>query len=552
VRDHHDLRERLRACLVGFLLLATGCKTAEPGCDSRLADRINPPAGNATRVAAEQPLSASAPPVAPAAVSRAPDRPSVQLTSAVQDQGAQMPALSPQAGRSDERALAAEQEEVPAGLIESKRVAGKLDLPSAVALSYRLQPRLRVYMEGIEQARANSDIAFSPYLPTLTGGVSGGGFDLNVTGQSPGSSFLLPGGSFPIGLNLNSGFALEEIHMQWLICDFGRRAGRYNQAEIGVVIAQLQSNRAYQTVANEVCLAYYQVLRADSLQLIAKEAVRRSLDDLDVARKLHQQGAIEREKVLRAQVQLAQSERLLDNAESAAAISVAALNLAIGLDVSSPTKVLAIDQVPPMPGSLVECLQTAISQRRELAVAQRSVQAAQEGGRVARADFAPKIIGDAAYLNFQQGSPQADIGLATGFIRLEWGLFEGGRRVGEVRVADSKTRAAMALANSIADTISFQINESYQLLIAARKGIDRAIPAVEQARENYRLVRVRAALGDATSADITDAQAALTRAEQDRMDSIYDYLSALAKLEYAMGISDQESAATNAPTVRRT
>jgi outer membrane protein len=283
------------------------------------------------------------------------------------------------------------------------------------------------------------------------------------------------------------------------------------------------------------------------LQVIVKEAVRRSLDDLDVAKKLHQQGAIEREKVLRAQVQLAQGERLLDNSESQAAISVAALNLAIGLDVSSPTKVLAIDQVPPIPASLVECLQTAISQRRELAVAQRSVQAAQEGGRVARADFAPKIIGDAAYLNFQQGSPQADIGLATGFIRLEWGLFEGGRRVGEVRVADSKMRAAMALANSIAATISYQINETYHKLITARKGIDRALPAVEQASENYRLVRARAVQGDATSADITDADASLTRAEQDHMNSIYDYLSALAKLEYAMGTSPQDSSATKTP-----
>ncbi len=407
-------------------------------------------------------------------------------------------------------------------------------------------------MEAIAQARANSDIAFSPYLPTLSGSVSGGAFNLNVNGQSPGTSFLLPGGSFPIGLNLNSGFALEDIRMQWLICDFGRRAGRYNQAEIGVVIAQLQTNRAHQTVANEVCLAYYQVLRAESLQLIAKETVHRSLDDLDVARKLHQQGVIEREKVLRSQVQLAQGERLLDNAESSAGISVAALNLAIGLDVSSPTKVLAIDKIPSMSCSLAECLQTAVSQRRELAVAQQSVQAAQQGGRVARADFAPKIIGDAAYLNFQQGSPQADVGLATGFIRLEWGIFEGGKRVGEVRVADSKMRAATALANSIAATISYQINETYRQLIAARKGIDRALPAVEQARENYRLVRARAVQGDATSADITDADAALTRAEQDHMNSIYDYLSALAKLEYAMGISTQESATTNASAVPRT
>jgi outer membrane protein len=551
VHRDNDLRERLRACSLAILLLVAGCQsTGSQGGDNRLARRISPPAVNAQVGTAKQAPPVNAAPLAPAATST-PDHSSVQLASAVQDQRAQSGVAPPRSGTSDERALGADQEDVPAGLIEPDRVADQLDLPSAVALSYRMQPRLRVYLESIAQARANSDIAFSPYLPTVSGGASGGGFNLNVSGSLPtGFAFLPPGASFPIGLQLNSGYALEDIRMQWLICDFGRRAGRYNQAELGVAIAQLQTNRAFQTVANEVCLAYYQVLRAGSLEVIAKEAVRRSIDDLDVAKKLHQQGAIEREKVLRADVQLAQSHRLLDGAESAAAISVAALNLAIGLNVSSPTRIIGVVDVPPIPGSLAECLQAAIIQRRELAVAQRGVQVAQEGGRVARADFAPKIIGDATYLNYQQGANQADLGLALGFIRLEWGLFEGRRRVGEVRVADSKTRAAMALANSIADTVSFQINETYRQLVTARKGINRAKPAVEQARENYRLVKARSAQGDATSAEMTDAETALTKAEQDHMNSIYDYLSALSKLEYAMGVSAQESLATNASTVR--
>jgi starch phosphorylase len=39
-------------------------------------------------------------------------------------------------------------------------------------------------------------------------------------------------------------------------------------------------------------------------------------------------------------------------------------------------------------------------------------------------------------------------------------------------------------------------------------------PAVTQAEENYRLVRARAKLGDATSAEITDAESTLTHAQQ--------------------------------------
>ena len=51
----------------------------------------------------------------------------------------------------------------------------------------------------------------------------------------------------------------------------------------------------------------------------------------------------------------------------------------------------------------------------------------------------------------------------------------------------------------------------------------------------YRLVVVRSRQGDATPAELTDAEAGLTRAEQDYANSVYDYLTAVDRLEYAMG-----------------
>src|SRR5207244_6453447 len=117
------------------------------------------------------------------------------------------------------------------------------------------------------------------------------------------------------------------------------------------------------------------------------------------------------------------------------------------------------------------------------------------------------------------------------------GPFEGGKRVAELRVADSKIRTAMAQAESIADTIAFQVTEAYRNMITARLAIDRSRPAVAQAEENYRLVRARAKVGDATSSEITDAQSTLTRAQQAYLNSVHDYLIALARLEYAMGVT---------------
>jgi outer membrane protein TolC len=402
---------------------------------------------------------------------------------------------------------------------------------------------LRVYLESVEQARRAEDIAFAPFLPLAAASYSVGGFDLNVGGQSqplgplPGFTFLPSLGAIPIGLNINTGYELADLKLQWLICDFGRRLGRYRQAGLAVDIAQLQAERAYQTVANEVAVAYYQVLRTRALEKTARDAVRRAEDDLKVARRLAKGGVLEKEKVLRVEVQLAESQRLLDAAEGAGAVAVAALNLAVGLNVNAPTRVVEISDIPPFPHSLAECLQTAVGLRREFRVARRSIQVADEGRRVAKADFAPRVLAEGSLVDFQQAAPRGHADLALGFIKLEWGLFEGGKRVAELRVSGSKIRSAVAQAESIADTIAFQVTEAYRNLITARRGIDRSRPAVSQAEENYRLVRARAGQGAATSSEITDAESTLTRAQQAYLNSIHDYLIALARLEYAMGIT---------------
>jgi outer membrane protein len=525
-------------------VFAAGCASSANRPHDHLAERICPPDGTIADPSSSATLTTAK--AAPSNVAQEPESPSgntaqtitpVVATSSESSEALQSPdKMLPEAPGIPPAPSAPPSTSAPSGSADGgSGQGGQITLPEAIETSFRMQPRLRVFLAGVEEAKGRSDVAFAPYLPTLSGGISGGGFDLDVQGQAAGFSFLPPGAVIPIGLDLDSGYGLAEVRMQWLICDFGRRASRFCQAELGVDIARLQTERAYQTVANEVAMAYYKVLQASASRRIAQEAVRRAEDDLGVARNLEKGGVIEREKVLRAEVQLAQSQRLLENAEGALQIAVAGLNLVMGVNVTAPTSVVELGELPPPPASLAECLQTAATQRRELDVARAGMQVAQEGTRAAKADFLPKIVAEGDYFNFEQATPRSNLNLGLGFIKLEWGLFEGGRRVGELRVADSKTRAAAALADAIADTISFETFDAYRQMITAFRGIDLAKPAVTQARENYRLVKARAAQGDATAAELTDAETALTRAEQDYLNSTYEYLSAGARLDYAMG-----------------
>jgi outer membrane protein TolC len=458
--------------------------------------------------------------------------------------------------RADESTTAAEQSPVTVALpkqanpatLDAATNCPPLNLTDAIGTAFRLQPRLRVFLESVQQARGTETIAAAPFFPAAVAGYSVGGFDLNaggsgvpIGGGTPNFNFLPFTGAIPVGLDLRTGYEVAELKVAWLITDFGKRLGRYRQAELGVDIAQLQTDRAFQTVANEVAIGYYQVLRTRALQRIAREAVRRAEDDLEVVRKLAKGGVLEREKVLRAEVQVATTRRALDQADAAVGVAVAALNLAIGFNVSCPTEVLPTTDIPEFDLSLCDCLQQAVDRRREFQVARRGVQVAQEGGRAARADFAPKVAAEGSLFDYQQSSPRGHADLALGLIKLEWGIFEGGKRVGELRIADSKVRSAVAQAESISDTIAFQVTEAYRLLVAARSGIDRSRPAVEQSEENYRLVVARSKQGDATPSDVIDAETALTRAQQDYLNSIHDYLIALARLDYAMGVSPTPS-----------
>src|SRR5262249_28130273 len=166
------------------------------------------------------------------------------------------------------------------------------------------------------------------------------------------------------------------LFMQWSLWDFGRSYGRYQQAELGIAIAQLQSIRASQSVRYDVAVAYYRVLQARAGLRVGQEAVRLAQSVLDISRKSLEAGLVERDQVLRAEVQLAQAQRTVVVAERTEKVSVAALNRAIGLNVSSPTDIADQTDEPVFALSLAECLQQAVDNRPEFQVARREIESA--------------------------------------------------------------------------------------------------------------------------------------------------------------------------------
>ena len=186
------------------------------------------------------------------------------------------PAINPSSGADTDRvptsAVTLPSDSDDAALDAIAASGRPLALADAIKQAFRLQPRLRAQLEIIAEARGLQQIAFSTFLPLVAANYDMGEFSLGVTGNSipipkgPRDLISYPAsGRCHLASTLARIFELAELKVQWLLLDFGRRLGRYEQTRLATEIAGLQTGRAYQTVANEVAVAYYNVLRSQAL-----------------------------------------------------------------------------------------------------------------------------------------------------------------------------------------------------------------------------------------------------------------------------------------------
>jgi len=402
----------------------------------------------------------------------------------------------------------------------------ELSLDEAVAIALRDNPRLRQLSARAAAARAQSDVAFAPFLPEVGTSIRYAGF----------STPILPGGSF-VPATLTTGvtsFMIAEAGAQYTITDFGRRAGKYGQSVHRAAIEQLSFERARQTIAFETMQNYFHLLSAKANLRVAEEAILDAESILDDTKARKAGGVAERESVLRAEVELSQTKQMHLSATQGVRDAKSILNVTLGRSAELPVSVMNISIEPLLSETLEDCLGRAIAERREITMAREAVAGARDGVTAARGEMLPKVYVRGTALRAASPGPlNGDIEGAG--IHVDQPIYAGGRHRAEVRRNRAEVSEAFAALESIVDHVSLQVCVAYQAIDTERQRIQLGRVTIEQARENLRLTRVRYDNGDATPTDIVDAQTSLRQAETTYYNAIYGYLEGLARLEYAVG-----------------
>jgi len=114
-------------------------------------------------------------------------------------------------------------------------------------------------------------------------------------------------------------------------------------------------------------------------------------------------------------------------------------------------------------------------------------------------------------------------------------LFDGFMRENAIGTARAKRDRAVEKETLARQQVAKEVNQAALMLQAAEKNVEASGKGLDQAEEQFRIVRERYAGGRGIQLEVLDAQTALTRARFNAVSALADYNSAQAMWLRATG-----------------
>ena len=400
----------------------------------------------------------------------------------------------------------------------------KLTLKDAEALALRNHPLLQAATFEAEAANQVTREEKSAYYPTATASLTGAGA---IPDSRIAAGFL----NNPIIYNRYS----NGLEINQLIADFGRTSNLVASARLGAKAASQSAQQTAQDVLLAVNRAYFGVLRGQAVLKVAEETVkaRRILaDQITTLEKNKLRSLVD---VSFAEVDLAQAQLLLVQAQNGEKASYAELADALGLANPQPFD-LAEEPMPPAPiADPTDLIVQALQDRPDLSSARFSHEAALRYARAERDLWMPTISATgAAGLTPAYQVPLSDRYAAAG-INVNVPIFNGFLFSARHQEANLRAKAADQSMRDLADRISRDVRTAwldagtaYQRLAVTAQLLKEATLALDLAQARYKL-------GLSSIVELSQAQLNLTQAQIADSSAKYDFQIQSAVLSYQMG-----------------
>jgi len=397
-----------------------------------------------------------------------------------------------------------------------------LTVDECIAIALEAQPLIQATLYDYAAARARVREALAPLLPQLAGTASA------IQSSSTSTS---KGGTKTVSTSSLADTFLAQVQLSQLLFDFGKTLAATQAtrklAEVSAEGVELQR----QLIALAVKEAYTNILLAQRLIRVQEQALERAELNLTSAKGFLDVGTQPLSTVVRAEVDVANAKVGLIDARNALRTARVALNTAMAIEASTPTEIR--DNLEYEPITLDrEALRTeALRQSPEYRAAKLQSSAAEANVQVASRNFLPDVSGVGSYGGTRPELNQTwSLGLA-----FTWTIFDGGRLIAAHQEAKANLGAANARIKAAELALLQNLEQAEIAVEATQERIQAAQVLISSAQENFRLAQGRFDVGVGTILELTDAQLALTQAQNTEAQALADYRISLARLDRSVG-----------------
>jgi outer membrane protein len=421
---------------------------------------------------------------------------------------------------------------------ETPRLSGPITLSDAVRIAVLRHPSVEAMhaaaRSAAEQVRALRSVRNLGISAASVASHSSAPIGFATPSPSP---LVGPTGISPF----NYGWVMPPLpsYNQGLLVTLPLYDGGRSKAEIRSAVARREAaeSEAVSTeeeIALKTKAAYFAVLFAQAIADVQQNQMREVEARMKVIEERYRTDGVALYEVLRHQAELANVRQQNLNAQRDLAVALLDLKTCLGQPLEAditPADPLAFH---PVEGTLDDQMTMAERQSPELAAAEARCKAADQSLKAARRASMPTVIATAVGAGVAVKDAPGLTGSAYG-VSMYLPIFDGGLRRANSEAAKARVAEEKATCSDMKLKVKRDVAAAWLDLQTASENVGVSETAVSQADEAYRALQLRYDARRATQAELLDALGALTRARLNRVQALYDYNIARARLDRAVG-----------------
>ena len=320
------------------------------------------------------------------------------------------------------------------------------------------------------------------------------------------------------------------------VYDGGLREANVKGARYGLQQTEASLARIRQTVKFNVTTDYYTALKSKHLAAVADENVKYNQTLRAQIQAQADAGDAARVDILPVEAELANTQVELLSAQNTVQTSLIQLQNTIGLS-PQPGFDIVESELPPETAipEMTEYVDKALANRPDILQAKANVGVSSASVSSAKVSLYPRPVISGSYQKNLEGNITQDDTQLNGSIVFD--LFNGGANRAAYKEARANKDTSQQQLMQVDKDIRAQVADAYFNLISAKQRMAASDVGLNAAQRNYEAQKERYNLKLASTLDLLNAEVQLITAQNNTVQSKYQYLTAIAQMDYAVGLA---------------